>query len=182
MTSRFGLACILAAASALTMSTPLAGGPNKPSDSQEKTTMSKAPSLPAQMYAVKTARSIDGIIKDLRSGNKNENLMSGNGIGCRVFIQHEQDVTTNQAEVHDGADDIFVIMEGTATFILGGQLDAPQQVQPGEWRASGITGGKEFKVSKGDVILVPRGTPHKRVTAGQDITLMIVKAFTPAGK
>ena len=182
MTSRFGLFCILATAAALTISTPLAGGPNKPSDSQEKTNMSKAPSTPSQMYAVTTAQSIDGIIKDLRSGNKNQNLISGDGIGTRVFIQHEQDVSTNQAEVHDGADDIFVIMEGTATFILGGKLDAPQQVQPGEWRAAGITGGKEFKVSKGAVIIVPRGTPHRRVTAGQDVTLMVVKAFTPAAK
>ena len=142
--------------------------------------MSKAPALPAQMYAVTTAKSIDEIMRDLRLGNKNQNLISGDGIGCRVFIQHELDVSTNQAEVHEGADDIFIIMEGTATFVLGGQLDSPKQAQPGEWRASSITGGKEFQVSKGDVIIVPRGTPHKRITAGQDVTLMVVKAFAPA--
>jgi len=144
--------------------------------------MSKAPAQPSQAYVVTTAESIDRIVKDLRSGNKNQNLTSGDGIGCRVFIQHEQDVSTNQAEVHDGADDIFVIMEGSATFILGGQLDSPQQVQPGEWRASGITGGKEFKADKGAVIIVPRGTPHRRVTAGQDVILMVIKAFTPAAR
>lgn len=182
MTSWFRLFCILAAAPALTISAPSAGGQDKPSDPQEKTIMSKAPALPTQMYVVTTAQSIDGMMKDLRSGNKNQNLISGDGIGCRVFIQHEQDVSTNQAEVHDGADDIFITMEGTATFVLGGQLDSPQQVQPGEWRASSITGGKEFKVSKGDVIIVPRGTAHRRITTGQNVTLMVVKASAPATK
>jgi mannose-6-phosphate isomerase-like protein (cupin superfamily) len=83
-------------------------------------------------------------------------------------VQHEKDVSTNQAEVHDGADDIFIVMEGTATLTLGGKLDSPSQAQPGEWRASSITGGTEFRLSKGDVAIVPR--PLRVATAPAGFT------------
>jgi mannose-6-phosphate isomerase-like protein (cupin superfamily) len=157
-----------------------------PSAGQGKTPLTKAsggaPSTAAQAYLVMTERSIDDTLKALQSANKTNDLMTGDTLGCRVFIQHEKDVSTNQAEVHDGADDIFILMEGSATFILGGKLDSPHEVQPGEWRAADIVGGKEFKLNKGDMIVVPRGTPHRRVTAGMDVTLLVIKAKAPAAK
>jgi mannose-6-phosphate isomerase-like protein (cupin superfamily) len=140
------------------------------------------PSAAAQPYLVMTGRSVDETVKALQSANKTNDLMNGDTLGCRVFLQHEKDVSTNQAEVHDGADDIFILMEGTATFILGGKLDSPHEVQPGEWRAADIIGGKEFRLNKGDMIVVPRGTPHRRVTAGADVTLLVIKARAPAAK
>ncbi len=151
-------------------------GQDKKSDPQNKT------AAPAQPYVVATARSIDGIIKELHAENRLHNLISAENIGCRVYIQHELDVSTNPAEVHDAADDIFVIMEGTTTYVLGGKLEAPKETQPGEWRAPGITGGKEFKVNKGDMIVVPRGTPHQRITRGLDVTFMVIKSFVPVKK
>ncbi len=142
----------------------------------------KAPSTAAQPYVVMSGQSIGEAVKDLQSDNKTRNLMTGDTIGCRVFIQHEKDVSTAQAEVHDAADDIFIIMEGTATYTLGGVLDSPKETQPGEWRAVSITGGKEFKLGKGDMIVVPRGTPHRRTTAGQDVTIMVIKAKAAAAR
>ena len=129
-----------------------------------------------------SGQSVAETVKELQADNKVKNLVSGAGIGCRVFIQHEKDVTTSQAEVHDGADDVFVILEGSATLILGGRLDSPNQTQPGEWRAAAIAGGREFKLAKGDVVVVPRGTPHRRITPGQDVTLMVIKSFAPAAR
>lgn len=161
---------------------PPAWGQAKKTDPVQIKASDKGPSAPAQAYLVLTGQSIDEAIKNLQSGNKTQNLIGGETIGCRVFIQHEKDVSTGQAEVHDGADDVFIIMEGAAILTLGGTLDSPKQVQPGEWRAPGIAGGKEFQLRKGDVVVVPRGTPHRRSTAGQDVTLMVVKAFAPAAK
>ncbi len=145
-------------------------------------TSSQAPSTAVQPYQVLAARSLDDVVRGLQPGNAVKNLVQGGGIGCRVFVQHEKDVSSNQAEVHDAADDIFIILEGTATLTMGGKLDSPSQAQPGEWRAAGINGGKEFKVGKGDVIVVPRGTAHRRTTAGQEVTLMVIKSFAPAAK
>lgn len=177
MTRLFGVFGILTVASACLSFVMAAASQGVASDPPKKSTPGQSPSTPAQKYVVKTSESIEETIKELQSGNMTSNLITGDGIGCRVFIQHEKDVSTNQAEVHDGADDIFIVMEGTATLTLGGKLDSPSQVQPGEWRASSITGGSEFKLSKGYVAIVPRGTPHWRSTAGQEVTLMVVKVI-----
>lgn len=139
-------------------------------------------STASQPYLVVTGRSMEEVIRELQPGNATKNLIGGETLSCRVFVQHEKDASANQAEVHAAADDIFIIKEGTATYILGGKLDAPTQVQPGEWRAANIAGGKEYKLAKGDMIVVPRGTPHRRITTGQDVTVMIIKAFAPAAK
>ncbi len=170
----------LAAASLLVVIFTTAIGQDKGSNPQNKTASARAPSAPAQPYVVATAQSIDATIRELHAANKLQNLISADNLGCRVYIQHELDVSTNQAEVHDAADDIFIIMEGTTRYVLGGKLDAPKETQPGEWRAPGITGGKEVKVDKGDIIIVPRGTPHQRITAGLDVTLMVIKSSLPA--
>ena len=154
----------------------------KTTTSTETKSSAKEPPTAAQSYVVLTGQAIGDIIKELQSDNKTRNVISGSNLGCRIFIQHEKDVSKNPAEIHENADDIFIIMEGTATIILGGKLDTPNQTQPGEWRAPGITGGNEVKVSKGDMVIVPRGTPHKRITAGQDVTLIVIKAFTPVVK
>ncbi len=140
------------------------------------------PSKPSQAYVVMSQQALAETVKALRASNDTKNLIAGENIGCRVFVQHEKDVSTNQAEVHDGADDVFIIMEGTATLTLGGALESPTQIQPGEWRAPRITGGREFKVNGGDVVMVPRGTPHVRSTIGEEVTVMIVKSLAPPGR
>lgn len=65
-----------------------------------------------------------------------------------------------EAELHDEDTDLFYIQGGKATFITGGKLVAPKVVGPGETRGSGVEGGEAHAMTKGDVIIVPRGTPH----------------------
>jgi mannose-6-phosphate isomerase-like protein (cupin superfamily) len=170
---------LFALAAWLIVSNVVAGGPGQAgfADAGKTAASAQAPSTAAQPFLVMTGKSMEETVRELQSDNKVKNLVSGAGVGCRVFIQHERDVSTSQAEVHDGTDDVFIIMEGSATLTIGGKLDAPNQVQPGEWRSAAITGGKDFKVSKGDVIVVPRGTAHRRTSGAQEVTLMVVKSF-----
>jgi mannose-6-phosphate isomerase-like protein (cupin superfamily) len=182
MTRCFGIFVAMKAAPLLLGVFAMVLGQDGSAQAQEKPTLPKIPSAPAQPYVIATAQMIGGTVKDLHAVNKLQDLINAPNIGCRVYIQHEADVATNQGEVHDAADDVFLILEGTATYILGGALDAPKEIQPGEWRAPGIANGKEHKVSKGDVLIVPRGTPHRRVTSGQDVTFMLIKSSTPVSK
>jgi mannose-6-phosphate isomerase-like protein (cupin superfamily) len=94
-----------------------------------------------------------------------------------VAIQHEKNKAGAAAEVHDASDDVYYVLEGAATLQLGGKLDAPQEVQTGEWRGASISGGQTFTVNKGDLIIVPRGTPHQRSTKGQDFTMILIKIY-----
>jgi mannose-6-phosphate isomerase-like protein (cupin superfamily) len=65
-----------------------------------------------------------------------------------------------QSEVHVTDTDIFVVVDGTATIVIGGRMVDAKEVSPGELRGSGIEGGTDYKLEKGVVLTVPRNTPH----------------------
>jgi hypothetical protein len=65
-----------------------------------------------------------------------------------------------------------------ATLTLGGKPENPREISDGEWRAARIVGGETFEIKKGDLIVVPRGTPHHRVNAkGKEFSLILIKIF-----
>jgi glc operon protein GlcG len=70
------------------------------------------------------------------------------------------------AEIHTLDTDIIYVMEGTATFVTGGTAVDAKEIAPNEIRGSRIEGGETRQLAKGDVIIVPNGTPHwfKEVT------------------
>ena len=78
----------------------------------------------------------------------------------RVAIQHENNKTGAAAELHDASDDVYYVLEGSATLVLGGKLDAPKEVEPGEWRSPKIVDGKTFEINKGDLVVVRRAARH----------------------
>jgi glc operon protein GlcG len=63
-------------------------------------------------------------------------------------------------EVHTKDADIIYVLDGTATFVTGGVLVEPHSVAADEIRGKEISGGETRKLVKGDVIVVPAGTPH----------------------
>ena len=65
-----------------------------------------------------------------------------------------------QSEVHVSDTDIFIVVDGKATLVIGGKLIDAKEVAPDEIRGSGIDGGTEYKLEKGVVVTVPRNTPH----------------------
>ena len=128
-------------------------------------------------YLVLTGQSMDDLQKRLHSDNKVQELYGGEGLQLRVAVQHDKNTAPSQGEVHDLSDDVYYVLDGTATLTLGGKLDAPRQVEPGEWRGKNIIGGKDIEISKGDLIVVPRGTPHERNTVGKDFTMLLIKIY-----
>ena len=65
-----------------------------------------------------------------------------------------------QSEVHVTDTDIFVVVHGQATIVLGGRMIDPKETAPGELRGSGIEGGTDYLLEPGVVLTVPRYTPH----------------------
>jgi quercetin dioxygenase-like cupin family protein len=65
-----------------------------------------------------------------------------------------------QAEVHTKDSDLIYMLEGSATFVTGGRVVDGQTTAPDEIRGSSIDGGETRTIKKGDVIVVPAGTPH----------------------
>jgi uncharacterized protein GlcG (DUF336 family)/mannose-6-phosphate isomerase-like protein (cupin superfamily) len=64
------------------------------------------------------------------------------------------------AEVHTLDADIIHVLEGSAMFVTGGTVENAQPTAPNEIRGTAIRNGDERRISKGDVLIVPAGTPH----------------------
>ena len=124
-----------------------------------------------------SAQSLDDLKQKLQPGNKTEELIDSAGMQLRVALQHENNKTGAAAELHDASDDVYYVLDGGATLVLGGKLDAPKEIEPGEWRSPRIIDGKTFEVTKGDLVVVPRGTPHQRSTPNKDFTMILIKIY-----
>ncbi len=136
----------------------------------------RGPSEATRAFIVLPAQSLGDLERKLRSENKAEDLIGGEGMQLRVAVQHEKDHVPAVGELHDASDDVYYVLEGAATLTLGGKLETPKEVEPGEWRGK-INGGQNIEIKKGDLIVVPRGTPHFRSTAGKDFSMILIKIY-----
>jgi mannose-6-phosphate isomerase-like protein (cupin superfamily) len=137
----------------------------------------RRPSEATRPVVVMSAQTLDDLKQKLQPGNKTEELIDSAGMQLRVAVQHETNKTGAAAELHDASDDVYYVLEGGATLVLGGRLDSPKEVEPGEWRSPHIIDGKTFEIRKGDLVVVPRGTPHQRNTANKDFTMILIKIY-----
>ena len=80
------------------------------------------------------------------------------------------------AEVHLKDADIIYVQEGSATFVTGGSVVDGKNTTPEEVRGKEISGGESRKIAKGDVIIVPAGTPHWFKEVPSPMTYYVVKA------
>lgn len=83
-----------------------------------------------------------------------------------------------QAEIHLTDADIFYVLEGSATFVTGGELLEPRRTGSGEVRGSAIRGGTERQLGRGDVITIPAGVPHWFKQVSAPFTYYVVKSGT----
>ena len=144
---------------------------------QSSGTGQRVPVSPTRQFVVLSVQSLSDLERKLRTDNKTEDLIGGVGMQLRVAVQHEMNKAAAAAEVHDASDDVYYVLEGAATLTLGGKLEAPREVEPGEWRSPHIIGGQTVEIKKGDLIIVPRGTPHMRSTVGKDFSMILIKIF-----
>jgi len=86
-----------------------------------------------------------------------------------------------QAEVHVRDTDIIYVLEGTATMIVGGTVVGGKTTATDEIRGTAIQGGEIRQMAKGDVMVVPNGTPHQFQAVQGPFLYYVVKATSPAG-
>lgn len=96
---------------------------------------------------VKAAFSKGAVLED---GSNGENYM----------VHASRREKSGMSEVHELDTDIIYVLEGTAVFVTGGKPVESKQVAPNEFRGSSIESGEIRNLKKGDVLIVPKGTPH----------------------
>jgi len=80
--------------------------------------------------------------------------------GANYMIHTSRRTTAGMAEVHALDTDLIHVLEGSATFVTGGDVLEPRPTAPDEVRGTAIAGGETRQLRPGDVIVVPAGTPH----------------------
>jgi mannose-6-phosphate isomerase-like protein (cupin superfamily) len=82
------------------------------------------------------------------------------------------------AIAHPDGTEVHHIIEGAATFVTGGTIVRPASAG-GRGGAATIEGGQSRHVAKGDVILIPAGTPHWYKDLEGSITYLEVRFDLP---
>ena len=119
---------------------------------------SAAPAAPTDKAAYFDSKDIHEIWKDEEAKqviNKRVAEGGSHSINIRIVLP------TNAPLVHALSADTWVVMEGTATAITGGQLlDAKRNANSDDMSGSAIKGGMEQPLKAGDILFVPPGVPH----------------------
>jgi quercetin dioxygenase-like cupin family protein len=84
-----------------------------------------------------------------------------------------------QVEVHEKETDIFHVIDGEATFITGGTMIGGKVSRPNQLLGTDIKGGETHHLTKGDVIVIPAGTPHWFKEVPQSIQYLTIKSIKP---
>ena len=80
--------------------------------------------------------------------------------GQNYMVNTSLRIKKGESEIHRDDTDIMYVLQGTAKFVTGGDSMDLRQISLGEFRGKGISGGKTHRLKKGDVIVVPKNTPH----------------------
>ena len=104
--------------------------------------------------------------------------------GISVVYRNKGQKNPNYA-VHDDVAEVYYVLEGKGHMKVGGKITdwKRRPVSAGNGRGSGGTtavGAKDVTITKGDVLIIPAGTPHKWEDA-EEFTSYIVVRIDPDG-
>jgi mannose-6-phosphate isomerase-like protein (cupin superfamily) len=110
--------------------------------------------------------------------------MGGYNVG--IYVVNRPKTTVQGAILHDNRiSEIYYMLEGAGTLVTGGKLVDPERA-PADSRVvteingpsifgSRIEGGTSRRIAKGDVVLIPGGTPHWWSEMEADIAYLVVR-------
>jgi uncharacterized protein GlcG (DUF336 family) len=105
---------------------------------------------PVKFFDAETVKAAFAKGAVLEDGSNGENYM----------VHASRREKAGMAEVHELDADIIYVLEGTATLVTGGKSVDSKMTAPNEFRGTMIEGGETRNLKKGDVLIVPKGTPH----------------------
>jgi mannose-6-phosphate isomerase-like protein (cupin superfamily) len=132
-------------------------------------------------FQVFTADKLADAMKALQAKPGNDNLYEPKTLPLTIVLTTEEKKSGKEFEYHEGRDHIFLILDGTTKYELGGTPKNAHMTKPGEWLAPASEGATSMTLKKGDMLVIPRGTPHKRSTEGSvTFTLISTTGTVPA--
>jgi glc operon protein GlcG len=112
--------------------------------------LSNLKTLPVSFFDSKTVSDAFSKGAVLEDGSNGENYM----------VHASRREKSGLVEIHELDTDIIYVLDGTATIVTGGKSNDAKQIAPNELRGTSVDGGETRQLKKGDVLIVPKGTPH----------------------
>ena len=125
---------------------------------------------PFQLFSAETLAS-DAKALDAAPGN--DNLVDDKTF--TIVLTTEKAKSAREFEWHEGRDHIFQILDGSTVYELGGTPKGAHSMGPGEWLAPESKGATTYTLNKGDMLVIRRGTAHKRTTK-DSVTFLLISA------
>jgi quercetin dioxygenase-like cupin family protein len=133
-----------------------------------------AAAVPFKLF---TGKELDADEKALQAAPGNKNLMDQSaGFPCAIVMTTEVHKSAAEFEWHEGRDHIIQIIDGSTLYEVGGTPKNGRNTKPGEWLAPASEGSKSILLGKGDMLVIPRGTPHKRSTE-DSVTFYLISPY-----
>jgi mannose-6-phosphate isomerase-like protein (cupin superfamily) len=121
-----------------------------------------------------SANTLESDVKAIEAAPGNKNLFGAKRLPVNIVMTSEQHTSAKEFEWHEGRDHIVQILEGSTVYEVGGKPTAGHVNKgPGEWLSPSAEETKSFTMGKGDMLVLPRGTLHKRSTEGSVTFLLI---------
>jgi quercetin dioxygenase-like cupin family protein len=122
-------------------------------------------------FQVFTASTLSDDIKAIDAAPGNNNLVDDKTFV--MVLTTEKAKSAAEFEWHEARDHIFHIIDGSTVYELGGTPKNGRNTKPGEWLAPESEGATTITLNKGDMLVIRRGTPHRRKTA-ESVTLLLI--------
>jgi len=134
----------------------------------------------AQPVKLWTAKELADDITALDAKPVDNRLYDSKSIPVQIILTTEKHKSATEFEWHEGRDHLLYVLDGSTLYEVGG-TPTGTKVMPGtgEWHATGSTGSKSILLVKGDLLLIPRGTLHKRSTE-DSVTFLLISNPAPA--
>jgi quercetin dioxygenase-like cupin family protein len=128
-----------------------------------------------EAFQLITAETFQNDVKVLQSAPGNNNLVTQTAF--TVVLTTETAHSAKEFEWHEGRDHILQVVDGATEYELGGTPRGAHSSKSGEWLAPASDGAAIVTLHKGDMLIIPRGMPHKRSTAAS-VTFTLI---SPSG-
>ncbi len=121
----------------------------------------KAAPVPFQLFS---AEKIAESTTKLQTTPGNDNLFQPASLPFTIVLTTEGKKAAKEFEWHEGRDHIVQVLDGETLYEVGGAPQNGHNTKLSEWLAPASEGATKLRLKKGDMLVIPRGTPHKRTT------------------
>jgi mannose-6-phosphate isomerase-like protein (cupin superfamily) len=139
-------------------------------------TVIKAAQIEAHKQSMLAVDETDVAMTMVKMGGGSDNAQ----IGVSVVLRPKGQVNPYYA-VHDDVAEVYYVIDGKGTMKVGGTITdwerRPVSVENGEGsRGTTAVGAKDIALAKGDMLIIPAGTPHKWESSDEFTYYAVVRA------